>query len=233
MNAQAPYFRRAFSPQGYFAQVPVGEVQTELRRCFQRWGRPENARFDNGNPWGSCNDLPTLLSFWLVGVGIGVIWNPPRRPQDNGVVERSQGVASNWAEPDRCADHAALQCRLDHEDQVQRASYPHLGFASRMQAYPDLAHSGRPYSPGWERAHWSYEAVLSFLAGFTVTRQVDCSGKVGLYHGKLYVGTVNRGKKVVLQFDSATREWVISEPSGVELCRRPLDQFNSASLRHL
>jgi len=213
--------------------VPVGAVQAELRGCFQRWGRPQSARFDNGLPWGSCNDLPTPLSFWLVGVGVGVIWNPPRRPQDNGVVERSQGVARNWAEPDRCPDPATLQRRLDEEDRVQREGYPYHGFRSRMEAYPELAHSGRPYSPAWERAHWSWAAVLEFLSGFTVARRVDCCGKLGLYQGKLYVGAVNRGKEVALQFDAATAEWVVSDLSGVELCRRPLDQFTSASLRRL
>jgi hypothetical protein len=213
--------------------VPVGQVQEELRRCFERWGRPGKVRFDNGNPWGSCGDMPTPLSLWLVGLGIGVIWNRARRPQDNGVVERSQGVAYNWAEPDLCPDAATLQCRLDEEDQVQRESYPHHGFPSRLEAYPGLAHSGRPSSVGWERAHWSWNAVLDFLAGFMATRQVDGSGKIGFYGGKLYVGTVNRGKSVVVHFDAATAEWVISNSTGVELCRRPLNQFDAASLRNL
>ena len=78
-----------FSPQGYFTQVPSGMVQAELRRCFRQWGRPVSLRVDNGYPWGSCGDLPTPFALWLVGLDIGVIWNPPRRPQDNGVVERS------------------------------------------------------------------------------------------------------------------------------------------------
>ena len=116
---------------------------------------------------------------------------------------------------------------------MQRQSYPHGAFASRMEAYPDLTHSGRPYSAAWERAHWTWAAVLSYLAEAMVQRQVDRCGKIGLYHGKLYVGTVNRGKQVVLQFDPETVEWVISDPSGVELCRRELDQFDEARLRRL
>jgi transposase InsO family protein len=222
-----------FSPQGYFTQVPSGMVQAELRRCFRQWGRPVSLRVDNGYPWGSCSDLPTPFALWLVGLGIGVIWNPPRRPQDNGVVERSQGLAKNWAEPDRCHDPAELQRRLNEEDQVQRQSYPHGSFGSRLEAYPGLAHSGRPYSAAWEREHWVWETVLSYLAEAMMPRRVDRCGKIGLYHGKLYVGIVNRGKQVVVQFDAETVEWVISDPSGVELCRRELDQFDEASLRRL
>ena len=233
MSVRARRCRPAFFPQGYFSQVPSGIVQAELRRCFKRWGRPASVRVDNGNPWGSCGDLPTPLALWLIGLGIGVIWNPPRRPQDNGVVERSQGVAQNWAEPDRCHDAATLQRRLNEEDRVQRESYPYGSFRSRLEAYPSLCHSGRPYSLRLERVQWSWTAVLDQLAGEMMSRRVDCSGKIGLYHEKLYVGTVIRGRDVVLHFDAEAAMWVISDRAGGELCRRPLTQFNAAYLRKL
>jgi transposase InsO family protein len=232
-SALERFSRVAFSPQGYFTQVPAGAVQDELRQCFARWGMPLSVRVDNGNPWGSCGELATPLALWLIGLGVGVIWNPPRRPQDNGVVERSQGVASNWAEPHRCRDVAELQRRLDEEDQVQRACYPHGGFGSRLEAYPGVAHSGRPYSAAWEGANWSWERVLASLADVMMPRRVDQCGKIGLYHGKLYVGTINRGKEVVVQFDAERTEWVISDPGGVELCRRPLTQFDAKGLSNL
>jgi hypothetical protein len=208
-------------------------VQAELRRGFGRWGCPASIRVDNGNPWGSWGDLPTPWALWLIGLGIGMIWNPPRRPQDNGVVERSQGVARNWAEPDRCRSPAELQRRLDEEDRVQREFYPHGSFGSRLEAYPGLAHSGRPYSAAWEREHWSWERVLAHLSEVMVRRQVDRCGKIGLYHDKLYVGTVNRGREVVVQFDAGACQWVISDPSGAELCRRELTQFDAAALCRL
>jgi hypothetical protein len=208
-------------------------VQDELRRCFKQRGRPLSLRVDNGNPWGSWGDLPTLLALWLVGMGIGVTWNPPRRPQDNGVVERSQGVAYNWAEPDRCRNLAELQRRLDEEDRVQRESYPHRAFRSRSEAYPDLAHSGQRYSAAWERAQWSWHKVLAYMETVMVRRRVDGWGKIGLYHSKPYVGLVNRNRDVVVQFDASAAEWVISDPDGMELCRRPLDQIKEAGLRRL
>lgn len=233
MSARGRPCTAGFSPRGYFTQVPAGRVQEELRRGFQRWGRPGSVRVDNGSPWGSWGDLPTPLALWLAGLGVGVIRNPPRRPQDNGVVERSQGLAWNWAEPDRCRDAAELQGRLDEADRVQRESYPYGALGSRLEAYPGLRHSGRPYAAEWERENWSWEAVLNDLAQVMVPRQVDGCGKIGLYHDKLYVGRVNRGKAVVAQFDAATAEWVVSTRDGAELCRRPLTQFAAASLRQL
>lgn len=233
MNVRGRSCGAAFSPQGYFTQVPPGAVQAELRNCFRRWGRPLSVRVDNGNPWGSWGDLPTPLALWLVGLSIGVIWNPPRRPQDNGVVERSQAVAWNWAEPDRCRSLAELQRRLDEEDRVQRESYPHGSCGCRMEAYPGLVHSGRSYNTAWERVHWSWKTVLAHLGGVVVRRRVDGWGKIGLYHTKPYVGLVNKNREVLVQVDAGAVEWVISDPGGAELCRRPLDQVDEAGLRRL
>jgi hypothetical protein len=73
---------------------------------------------------GSAGDLPTELALWLFGLGVEVIWNPPRRPQDNGVVERSQGTGKRWSEPPTCDGPAELQRRIDDLDEIQRAEYP-------------------------------------------------------------------------------------------------------------
>jgi hypothetical protein len=95
--------------------VPAADVQAALRRAFARWGRPQALRVDNGTPWGATGGLPTERALWLLGLGVRVLCNPPRRPQRNGVVERSQGVGQRWGEPHSCASAAAaeLQARLD------------------------------------------------------------------------------------------------------------------------
>jgi hypothetical protein len=57
-------------------------------------------------------DLPAELTLWLLGLDIGITFNPPRRPQDNGVIERSQGTGKRWAEPGTCVNANELQRRL-------------------------------------------------------------------------------------------------------------------------
>jgi transposase InsO family protein len=95
-----------------------------LRQAFARWGRPRRLRVDNGTPWGATDGLPTGLVLWLAGLGVGVDHNPACRPQDNGVVERSQGTGKNWAEPGQCDSAAQLQRGLDEADARQRERYP-------------------------------------------------------------------------------------------------------------
>jgi hypothetical protein len=115
---------------------------------------------DNGTPWGSWNDLPTELALWLRGLQVEIVANPPRRPEDNGVVEQSQGTGQRWAEPGSCDSPAELQAHLDEMDRIQRDLYPqrHSG-RSRRETHPGLASSGQPYSRSWERRHWDLNAV--------------------------------------------------------------------------
>jgi transposase InsO family protein len=113
-------------------------VQQALRLIFSRWGLPRSFRVDNGPPWGSSSDWPTELALWLIGLGVAMRWNPPRRPQDNGVIERSQGTGKRWAEPGSCHDVQELQERIDEMDRIQREVYPSIQGQSRRQAFPKL-----------------------------------------------------------------------------------------------
>src|SRR4051794_5341586 len=127
MSSAARCSTPRFSPLGRWNAVPVAGTQDQLRAAFLRWGLPRSIRVDNGTPWGSAGDLPTDLALWLIGLGVEMIWNPPRRPQANGVVERSQGTGKRWAEPATCRDVTELQGRLDEQDEIQRRDYPSVG----------------------------------------------------------------------------------------------------------
>jgi hypothetical protein len=213
--------------------VPLSLVQQELRVALGRWGMPRVVKVDNGSPWGSWSDLPTPLALWLIGLGLDMYWIPPGQPQKNGVTERTHGVTQAWAEPEQCLSAEEVQVRVDREDLIQREKYPHHGELSRLQAYPGLKHSGRCYDEAWEEDNWSWRRVLEHLGEYAVDRRVDRSGQIGLYGGKLYVGTCLRGQAVIVGFDAEAREWVISASDGKELARRGLTQFDPAFLRRL
>jgi hypothetical protein len=185
---------------------------------------------DNGVPWGSPGDLPTDLALWLIGLGIEMLWNPPRRPQDNGVVERSQGTAKRWAEPQACAGAAELQGRLEEMDGIQRQEYPAVQGRSRLEAFPQLADSGRAYCRSWERSHWSLGAVASHLAGYAVRRRVSKTGTVSLYNRNHYVGKPYEGKMVHVMFDPESFEWIIADEAGRQLRSRAATEIGRETI---
>lgn len=221
MSAAARCSGPRFSPQGRWNQVPPEEVRAQLRLAFAHRGLPGGMRVDNGSPWGSKGDFPTELGLWLIGLGVGMIWNTPRRPQENGVVERSQGTGNRWCEPGTCHSPAELQARLEEMDRLYREVYPYRERLSRAAYYPGLAHSGRPYSGPSEPGLWDWGRVTAHLSGYVGTRRVNSNGYVSIYDRAYYVGARFGGQDVYVTFDPDTNEWVFSDASGRELRHKP------------
>ncbi len=190
-------------------------------------------RVDNGTPWGSAGDLPTELALWLIGLGVEVIWNPPRKPQDNGVVERSQGTGKRWAEPWTCRDADELRRRLDEQDSIQREEYPGVKGRSRMEAFPALKHSGREYRPESEAAAWDLAAVLRHLAGYVLTRRVDRCGTLSLLNRSRYVGNALAGQDVFITLDPLTSEWVFTGADKTEYRRQKAEELTTERIHSL
>ena len=186
-----------------------------------RWGLPQSFRVDNGCPWGSKGDWPTDLALWLIGLGVTVHWNPARTPQDNGVVERSQGTGKRWGEPHTCQGPEELQRRLDDMDRIQRQAYPSIAGKTRWEAFPGLREVIRRYSKTWEKRHWDIERVLAFMAEQNALRRVDGKGQVSVYGRSHYVGQQYQGQDIYVFLDPVDREWVFATAKGVQLRRKP------------
>jgi hypothetical protein len=204
-----------------------------LREAFARWGLPRRVRVDNGAPWGSTGELPTALALWLIGSGVEVIWNPPRCPQANGVVERSQGTGKRWAEPGTCRDDAELRRRLEEQDHIQRALYPRFKGLSRMEAFPGLRHSGRVYRPDEEESVWDLAPVLSHLADYVLVRRVDGGGTVSVYNKSRHVGKGLSGQDVYISLDPLAVEWVYAGPDGTCYRRQKAEELTKERVRAL
>lgn len=67
-------------------------VQQALTGIFRQYGMPEQMNMDNGSPWGNCTMNPdfkyTMLSIWLMRLGIKVSYSRIKHPQTNGKDER-------------------------------------------------------------------------------------------------------------------------------------------------
>jgi hypothetical protein len=206
--------------------VPVPLVQQALRAPFRHWGLPQWLRVDNGVPWGSFNDLPTRFALWVVGLGVQWHWNAPRCPQQNPKSERSQGTGKRWAEPGGCRSVAELQQRLDEADRLQREAYPTKSGSSRWELFPDLRHSGRPYTRAWEERAWDLRRVEEHLAEYVAVRRVSCGGHVGVYDQPRYVGRQYLGQYVQVQYDPQAHGWLISDAQGRELRRHSAPEIS-------
>jgi hypothetical protein len=208
-------------------------VQDQLRSAFTTWGLPGRVRVDNGTPWGSTGDFPTALSLWLIGLGITMHWNNARRPQENGVVERSQGTSNRWCEPWTCATPEELQRRLERMDRLHREVYPYRERLSRMDYFTGLKQSGRPYDRHSESQLWQWSRVAEHLSTYVLVRRVDQSGLVSLYNRGRYVGSIHKGKKVYVMYDPDLSEWVFADREGRQLRRQPADELNQERVMNL
>jgi hypothetical protein len=233
MSAPGRSWRQRFSPLGFWSSVPAAETQATLRRCFARRGLPQRIRVDNGTPWRSKGDLPTGLELWLAGLGVEVKANPPRRPQHNGVVERSQGTGKRWAEPHRAVSAGELQATIDTMDRRQRESYPYHGRASRLEAHPSLEHSGRAYDESREEQCWSMERAGNLLAEYVVPRRVDRGGMASVYNRNYYVGKAYAEQLVYVRYDPQQQLWLFQDGEGHQLNRQVTAEINAANIRGL
>lgn len=210
-----------------------GAVQEALRVVFEANGLPESARVDNGPPWGTWSDLPPPLALWWIGLGITPIWNRRRCPQQNGRVERCQGLIATWGEPAQCANEEAWKEKVAWVVLTQRARYPGPEGRSRLEAYPALAQKRREYGAAWEREVFDLGRVKRHLAGYRVRRRVSKVGRISLYDREYRVGKRHRGEEVWVHLDAESGEWVVQQKDGLELIRHPAEEITAERLCHL
>jgi hypothetical protein len=216
----------SFPPPAQWQSITPVQARTLLRRVLQRWGLPARVQVDNGHPWGLNKGLPPDLALWLLGLGVGVTWIPPGQPQKNGTIERDHGVMKLWADPATCRTRVELQRRLERECLIQRERYPAIAGRSRMEAYPDLRHSGRPYDPEREAAQWDLARVDQVLSAGVYYRRANARGAIWLYGMGRSLGRAHRGKEVCVRFDPTLRQWVVSDQEGQELKRLAADELS-------
>jgi hypothetical protein len=194
---------------------------------------PQAIRLDNGTPWSTQTLVPSALVLWLIGLGVKVVFNPPRHCTDNGVVERDHGVLVQWAEPQRAADAQDCQRRLEWAITFQRDSYPVQHGQSRRNRYPALTSNQRSYSRQTEAEHWSLDRVDAYVAQLVFYRRVDKVGRISLMSTAYLVGRPYARQDVTVQFDCDTREWVIRDDRGNELIRHETQELTTECIQHL
>ena len=256
-NIRDPYGAAPIASQAFAGTVTtrsrkltVAEFRQVLRQGFTEWQTlPDSVWTDNelrliGNP---SSDFPSLLTLYLVGLGIQHVFIRPGRPTDHAQVERGHRTLDNLAlNEEALQDLEHLQGALDRERQVYLLEFPcHASdCAGRppLIAHPELLHPRRLYQPDLEPLLFSMQRVYDYLATFTFERMISTSGAVALTRqisiGRKYARQF-KDRKVWVRCDPVSREWIFyQKPASehdplVELTRRPIKYLDFETLTGL
>ena len=114
-------------------------VRQRLTNIFRRYGLPERMVMDNGSPWGHDADHHhTLLTVWLLRLGIGVSHGRPHHPQTQGKDERfHRTLALEVLRGTTFQDLGHCQEAFDSWRQVYNLERPHqaLGMETPASRY--------------------------------------------------------------------------------------------------
>jgi hypothetical protein len=203
-----------FPPHRQWEQVPLPATREMFRHVFEDWGLPDRVRVDNGSPWGTSRDLPPELALWLIGLGVGLIWNPAGQPTRNPKVERCNGLTQQWGEVHRCTDCHQASRVLAWVGRIQREEYPALRGRTRLEVFPQLGTPRRVYRRSQEEALWDLSRVDTFLAQGCWRRRADRNGTISIYGHCRAVGRRWAYQEVVVRFDPSSRCWLVSNQDG-------------------
>lgn len=186
------------------------DIRLVLHDIFTRRGIPKFIKVDNGRPFGDpgMDRLPPL-ALWLIGLGIKVIWNRPRTPQDNAKVERCQGTLGLWTEYEKCHNVDELQEKLRNQADFYNNTFRdrRQGDTRRIDRFPSMETSPRKYKP----EQFSTERIVAFVAEGTWSRKVSATGQVCLHNIRFSLGQQYRKQQVLIRLDITTMQWIVSD----------------------
>jgi transposase InsO family protein len=166
-------------------------VQEQLSRIFRCYGLPERMLMDNGSPWGDDADSPhTILTAWLIRLGVQISHGHPYHPQTQGKDERLHRTLQD----ELLSRHALTslpdcQSHFDRWRDIYNFERPHeaLQMQSPISRYQP---SPRPFPE-----------VLPPILYDTgdIVRKVDASGKISFHNRSFRVGKAFRYNPVALR----------------------------------
>lgn len=223
--------RRPLSPKSKICQVETSALKHALETVFTRWGTPKMMKFDNGAPFGDPKrSFPPPLSLWLTGLGITVVWNAPRKPQQNAKVERMQGLSASWSIASKCTSLKALAANLAAACTFQREKYPTRTCQGRTRAkkYPELLEGGAKF----HKDRFDFARVAELIGKGKWERKVSKNGQVEFRGMRLYVGMKHARQIVCISYDPATHQWRLNTREGAPI-KRINARFSKESIQNL
>lgn len=166
-------------------------VRACLEAAFRLYGLPERILCDNGSPWGDAADSPhTVLTAWLLRLGVKVSHGRPRHPQTQGKDERLHRTLGEELLSRRAlGDLPESQRAFDEWRRSYNEERPH-------EALEDQPPSSR-YRPSPEP--FPEELPPLVYPDGDPTRKVDAFGKISWKGEAVRVGRAFQGERVALR----------------------------------
>jgi hypothetical protein len=103
---------------------------------FRQYGLPVQMLMDNGSPWGDSGGQPwTIVTSWLVRLGIRVAHTRPHHPQTQGKDERFHRTLKAEVLRDRShLDLSACQREFDPWREIYNRERPHEALGMKVPA---------------------------------------------------------------------------------------------------
>jgi len=187
-------------------------VQATLVTVFRQYGLPNRLLTDNGSPWGHTGEQPyTVLTVWLLRVGVRISHSRPYHPQTMGKDERFHGsLTREVLHQAQWRDAAHVQQAFDRWRQVYNHDRPHEAL--------ELAVPASRYEPSL-RAYPETLPPIEYDTGLAV-RKVQQKGEVH-FQGKVFeVSRAFRGYPIGL---APTKEDGIYE---VRFCHHTIQRID-------
>lgn len=208
------------------------DYKTLLRLAFSEWGLPERLQVDHESVFFdnlSKSPYPSRLHLWLCALGVRLCFARRNRPTDQAMTERShtlwykqvvEGVAfGGWEELYRASlgRRGFLNYRLPCSS---------LGHKPPLLAFPEAAHSGRPYAAHLEGELLDLERVDRLLEEGRWFRRVSEHSTVSLGRRIYYVKGAKRGEQLQIGYRGGARQehrhLLFEDESGGVVGRRPI-----------
>lgn len=166
-------------------------VQEHLSSIFRCYGLPERMLMDNGSPWGDDRDSPhTILTAWLIRLGVQISHGRPYHPQTQGKDERlhrtlCEELISRYPLPNL----PVCQQQFDGWREMYNCERPHeaLEMHSPISRYQP---SPRPFP----------ETLPPILYDRgDLVRKVDVTGRISYRNRRFRVGRAFRHQPVALR----------------------------------
>jgi transposase InsO family protein len=185
-------------------------VQERLVRVFRRYGLPWRMLTDNGPPWGTGGPARyTVLTVWLLDLGIAVSHGRPYHPQTQGKDERfHRTLMAEVLDGRRFRDLNQIQAAFDAWREVYNTHRPHQAIELET---PSKRYQVSPRRMPETIAPPDYEAEAE-------TRMVQDTGWISFKGQKISCSKAFAGRRVALRatdtdglFDLCYRSHVLAQ----------------------